>query len=155
MHRTISATLSLVLFSAVPALAAAATDFTGPAGWSVVDNPAPPAPNQTIKQWHLAGDISTLIFIKDPSTPYSDALDAIEKNFSTNKIKAAADKDVPCQGKTGHVIEFGTGPSGHQTIINRVLVPDGPGVDTITYFRSDGSPFDPDVKKAETDFCGP
>jgi hypothetical protein len=142
---------------AVAATAAAASAdtvaFVGPAGWSHSPPPATSDPNRTIDQWHISGDIATVTFIKDTSTAYSDALAVVQKNVTTNSIKTSADKDVPCRGTTGHVIEFGFGPDGHRVIINRLMVPDGTGVDSITYSRSDGSPFDSDVKAAETAFC--
>ena len=100
-----------------------------------------------------------LVDICEPTESYSagrfvaDALAAIEKNFSTNKIRPATDKDVPCQGKTGHEIDFAVGPEGHQLIIHRVIVPDGTGIDTVTYARADGTVFDPDVKKSEDAYC--
>ena len=105
-------------------------------------------------QWHIAGDVSTVTFIADPSNPYADALAAIEQNFKTNGIKPATNKDTTCQGKAGHIVEFTTGPDGHKIVINRLLVPYGQGVITVTYARSDGSPFDADVKKSETTYCG-
>ncbi len=93
-------------------------------------------------------------YIRDGSAPYAGALATILKNFSDNNIKPAMNKDITCQGKTGHVVEFATGPDGKKVLINRMLVPDGTGVVTITYARSDGSDFDNEVKKSETTFCG-
>jgi hypothetical protein len=139
---------------AAPAFAATDVAFIGPSGWSHVDNSAGQVdPNRKIDQWHIAGDVASVTFIKDSATPYADALGLIKTNFETNKIKPSQDKDFMCQGKTGHVVEFATGPDGHKIVINRILVPDGAGVDTITYVRADGNPFDPDVKKSETDYC--
>jgi len=129
--------------------------FVGPAGWSHNTPSATPNPSRLVDQWHIAGDIATVTFTKDMTTTYTDALAAIETNFSTNKIKPATDKDMPCQGKTAHVVEFTTGPDNLQTVINRLLVPNGDGIETITYFRSGGTPFDPAVKKSEMDFCTP
>jgi hypothetical protein len=137
--------------SQAAALADAVSDFAGPAGWSKVDVPSAD-PSRTVSQWHIAGDVSSLTFIKDTSTAYADAIGAIQKNFTTNNIKPSFDKDVPCRGKTGHQVEFLVGPDGHQITINRIVVPDGNGIDTITYSRPGGT-FDPDVKKAETAFC--
>lgn len=138
---------------AAPAFAATDVAFIGPAGWSHVDSSAQADPNRKIDQWHIAGDVASVTFIKDSQTAYADALALIKNNFSTNKIRPSQDKDFPCQGKTGHVVEFTTGPDGHQIVINRILAPDGAGVDTITYVRADGNPFDSDVKKSETDYC--
>lgn len=142
----------VVVFVAVSSSALAAADFAGPAGWSPVAVPVSNDTTRSYKQWHL-GDVATVTYIKDASVPYADALGTITKNFSTNNIKATTDRDVPCQGKTAHMIEFTTGPDGHRIVINRMLVPDGNGVQTITYTRQDGSVFDNDVKKAETEFC--
>jgi hypothetical protein len=127
--------------------------FVGPASWSHSPPSGATDATRMVDQWHISGDVSTLTFIKDSSSAYSDALGAIEKNFSTNNIKASMDRDVPCRGITGHVVEFAYGPDGHRIVINRLLVPDGAGLDTITYARSDGSAFDPDVKTAEAAFC--
>ncbi len=139
-------------FAAVSAAAVAAADYAGPLGWSPVAVPTSTDTTRTYKQWHL-GDVATVTYIKDTSLAYADALGNIQKNFSTNKIKATTDQDLPCQGKTAHVIEFTTGPDGHRIVINRVLAPDGSGVQTITYTRQDGAVFDSDVKKSETAFC--
>ena len=145
---------SIVLLCALAATAApaAAADFVGPPGWPAVPVPTSTDVSRTFKQWHL-GDVATVTYIKDASLSYTDALGNIQKNFSTNNIKPSIDKDEPCQGKNGHVVEFTTGPDGHRIVINRVLVPDGNGVQTITYTRQEGSVVDNDVTKAETDFC--
>ena len=133
---------------------AADVAFAGPSGWSHTSVTASPDPARKFEQWHISGDTATTItFIKDGSTAYAGALGLIEKNFADNKIKPAIDKDVPCQGKTGHVIEFATGPENHKIAINRMLVPDGAGVVTITYSRPDGAAFDPDVQKSEMAYC--
>jgi hypothetical protein len=128
--------------------------FPGPSGWSHMASTTAPDPNRTVDQWHIAGDVASVTFIKDATTPYADAVAAIEKNFSTNKIKPAVDKDVPCQGKTGHEVDFNVGPDGHQLIIHRIVIPNGNGIATVTYARSDGTAFDTDVKKSETAYCG-
>jgi hypothetical protein len=127
--------------------------FPAPSGWSHNAPAAAADPARTVEQWHIAGDVASVTFVKDTGTAYSDALAAIETNFRTNKIRPATDKDVPCQGKTGHEIDFATGPEGHQLIIHRVVVPDGAGIDTVTYARADGTVFDPDVKKSEETYC--
>ncbi len=132
---------------------AAEVAFGGPPGWAHADATAPaPGATRTVDQWHL-GALSTVTFVKDDSVAYADALATIEKNFSANSIKPAIDKDLSCQGKTGHVIDFSTGPDGHKIAINRVLVPDGSGIVTITYTRADGSTFDEGVQKAESAYC--
>src|SRR5271156_6637070 len=147
------AAILTIVFTAVAPAGAATVAFLGPSGWSADDTSAQSTPTRRVLQWHLAGDISTVTFVDDTGTAYADALAAIEKNFSTNKIKPSIDKDVTCQTKTAHVIEFVTGPDGHQTEINPMLVPDGAGIATITYFRSDGTSFDPAVQKSEPAFC--
>ena len=73
--------------------------------------------------------------------------------FTTNNIKPSFDKGLPCRGKTGHEVDFAVGPDGHQILIQRVVVPDGNGIDTVTYTRTTGTIFDPEVKKSETTFC--
>jgi hypothetical protein len=150
--RKVSLLCSLFLL-ATGLSAAANPGFPSPAGWSHNAPPATTDPTRVVEQWHIAGDVASVTFIKDTGTAYSDALAAIEKNFSTNKIRPATDKDVPCQGKTGHEIDFAVGPEGHQLIIHRVIVPDGTGIDTVTYARADGTVFDPDVKKSEDAYC--
>jgi hypothetical protein len=130
------------------------TAFIGPAGWSHSD---PSTGDSTVKieRWHLPGDdLQSLTFIVDPNTPYTDAMAAIQKNFTTNHLKASVDKDLACKGVQGHVIEFATGPDGHKIIINRILLPNGTGVESITYSRGEGNPFDDDVKKSIAIFCG-
>jgi hypothetical protein len=148
--------LAAAMVAAVFSASAAFADvpFPPPSGWSHSGAPASTDPNHEFDQWHIPGDVATVTFIKDRTTAYADALATIEKNFSANNIKPNTDKDVPCQGKTAHVIEFAAGPAGKKIVINRMLVPDGPGVDTITYARSEGTSFDSDVQKSESTFCG-
>jgi hypothetical protein len=144
--------ISFTSVMAQPASAPSA-DFVGPSGWSHAA-PNTADPNRTIQQWHISGDVTSLTFVKDTSTTYDAAIGALVKNFTTNNIKPTTDRDVPCRGKTSHIVEFSIGPDGHQIIIHRMVVPDGAGVDTVTYARSVGVAFDPDVKKSETMFCG-
>jgi len=155
LFRTTIVSLSVIgLALATPVTARAAdVPFAGPAGWSHVAIPAGSDASRKVEQWHIAGDVATVTVIKDGATPYADSLGTVEKNFSDNKIKPAMDKDTPCQGKTAHVIEFATGPDNKKIVLKRVIVPDGKGVVTITYARSDGSAFDPDVEKSLTAFC--
>ena len=112
--------LSLLMLATTSGIALADSPpaFVGPPGWSH-NPPAATDPNRTIDQWHLSGDVSSVTFIKDTSTTYTDAVAAIEKNFSTNKIKPAADKDMSCRGTTAHLVEFAIGPDGHQVDIQR------------------------------------
>ena len=142
------------LIAAPIAASAVEVVYAGPAGWSHVDVGAPADPKHAFAQWHIAGDISTVTYIADGTTAYADALANIHKNFSDNRIKASIDKDVSCRGGAAHVIEFSTGPESKKVVINRMLVPAGDGVVTITYARSDGSTFDRDVEKSESTFCG-
>jgi hypothetical protein len=135
------------------AVAAADVAYTGPAGWSHVESPPSTDTTRKVEQWHIAGDVGSVTYTQDSATAYADTLSAIEANFKKNNIKPATDKDMPCQGKIGHVVEFTFGPDGHKIVINNLLVPNGAGVDKIVYAREDGSQFDPDVKKSETAYC--
>jgi hypothetical protein len=140
-----------IVFCAAPGLAAA-TVFTSPSGWSE-DTALSSDPAHPTMQWHLPGDPSTSLTFSQTTRAYDDALGAIRTNLTTNKIKASVDKDITCQGKTGHVVEFSAGPDGHKIVINRMLVPTSDGVIAITYTRDDGTAFDSDVKKSEDTWC--
>lgn len=154
MLKTIVSTSALCALLAAP-VAATGVAFPAPVGWSRVPVPPSTDASRSFEQWHIAGDIATVTFIRDDSAAYGDALATISKNFSDNNIKPSTNKDMPCQGKTAHVVEFVTGPTGKRVVINRMLVPQGAtGLFTITYARSDGSDFDSEVKKSETSFCG-
>ncbi len=122
------AALGIALLAPVAALAAP-TDlvYAGPTGWSHVDMPAASDPSRFVAQWHIAGDIATVTYMKDATTPFADALANIHK-------------DVPCRGTSAHVI-------------NRILVSSGPGVSMITYVRADGTKPDGDVTTSVTAFC--
>ena len=147
----LTTTLALGVAFAGPALADAPA-FVGPSGWSTVQS-TPTDPAHPLLQWHIAGDSTTSLTYIRTTQSYDDSLGAIRTNLSTNKIKPAIDKDMPCQGKTAHVVEFAAGPDEHKIVINRLLVPQPDGVAAITYAHADGTPFDPDVKKAETVYC--
>jgi hypothetical protein len=139
--------------SLLPTATSAATGFEGPPGWTRTDVGSP-TPTRTISQWQIAGDTSTSItFIQDSSITYAATLAAMSKNFSDNAIKLAVNKDIACVGGTGHVVEFTAGPDGSRTIFNRLVLPEGEGVATLTYTRADGNAFDDDVRKAEAAFC--
>lgn len=128
--------------------------FVGPSGWSTDSSVgASNDATRTIMQWHLPGDTSTSLTYLRSKGSYDDALTAIHTNITTNKMKPAVDKDMPCQGKTAHVVEFATGPDGHKIVINRLLVPTTDGVAAITYAHADGTPPDPAVQKSETAYC--
>ncbi len=144
-----------VLFAtaAAPCLAAPPA-FVAPAGWRA--NPPDqnaPATASPVMQWHVPGDTTTSLTFLHTSQSYDDSLGAIHTNLATNKIKPAVDKDLPCQGKTAHVVEFTVGPDAHKIVMNRLLVPMLDGVAAITYSHEDGSKPDPDVVKAESDYC--
>jgi hypothetical protein len=135
---------------------AAGASFSGPSGWSHVAQPATD-PTRKLDQWKLGGDATdagqTVTYISDTSASYDDALGLIKKNFADNHIKPTVDADKTCQGKQGHVVEFMFGPAGKEVIINRLLVPEGTGLVTITYSRAKDYGFDDDVKKAIDTFC--
>ncbi len=146
---------SIALVASLAGVARAAdVAFPAPDGWSHVAVPPSTDATRTFDQWHIAGDISTVTFVRDASGVYADALAAILKNFSDNNIKPSKNVDTPCQGKTAHVVEFATGPDAKKVVINRMLVPAATGLVTITYARADGSEFDKDVKKSVSTFCG-
>jgi len=138
------------------AFAAAEGAFTGPSGWSHVAAPTPD-PARKFEQWRLAGapndPAQTVTYIADTTTSYADALAMIKKNFADNNIKPKLDKDTTCQGRQGHEVEFLVGPEGKGVITNRLLVPDGSGVVSITYVRGQTDNYDDDVKKAVTSYC--
>jgi hypothetical protein len=140
-----------IAFSAAPCLAAA-TVFASPPGWSE-DTALSSDPAHPTMQWHLPGDPSTSLTFSQTTRAYDDSLAAIHTNLTTNKIKPSIDKDITCQGKTGHVVEFAAGPDGHKIVINRMLIPTSDGVIAITYTRDDGVGFDSDVKKSEDAYC--
>jgi hypothetical protein len=140
-----------IAFSAAPVLAAA-TVFVSPSGWSE-DTAISSDPAHPTMQWHLPGDPATSLTFSQTTRAYDDSLGAIRTNLTTNKIKPSVDKDITCQGKTGHVVEFSAGPDGHKIVINRTLVPTSDGVIAITYTRDDGVGFDADVKKSLDTFC--
>ncbi len=145
------------LLAVIPTLAFAAdVAFVGPTGlWRHVDVPAQPDAARKIEQWRISGDpAQTLTFIIDTTSSYADALALFKKNFATNHIKASLDADRTCQRQQGHVVEFMTGPEGHEIVINRLLFPQGQGIVTITYARGKEFDFDPDAKKAIDKYCG-
>ena len=140
-----------VALLAAPCLADGTT-FVGPSGWTA-DTAASADPAHPLMQWHLSGDTTTSLTYSRTTRTYEDSLAAIHANLVANKIKSSVDKDVPCQGKTAHVVEFYAGPDGHRIAINRMLVPTSDGVAAITYAHEDGTPFDPDVTKSEAAYC--
>jgi len=148
---------ALASFVAPAAAAAAAPVFVGPPGWSHVAPQTTPDATRSVDAWKLGGDATdpgqTVTYISDTTASYADTLALIKKNFSDNHITPSVDVDRPCQGKQAHIVEFKIGPSGHEVIINRILVPEGTGLVTITYSRAKDYGFDDDVKKAIDTFC--
>ena len=140
--------MTLGLFAVAPATAADIV-FAGPPGWDKAAAMPSTDTARSVQQWQHSGDVQSLIVIRDTATSYDDALATIEKNLSGNQIKPSTDADRTCAGKTSHVVEFTTGP----VTINRIVVPDGAGIVTITYTRTAGAKFDGDVKKSEESFC--
>jgi hypothetical protein len=133
--------------------ASAAVSFTGPAGWSHVDQPNSDGVHK-FDQWRLPGDPpQTVTVIQDSSMTFADALASVRKNFADNHIRPGIDKDETCLGRPSHTVEFTVGPDGHQITVNRMIVPDGTGVVTITYARGKDYDYDADAKKALTTFC--
>ncbi len=141
--------VTLALAGTVGSARAADIAFAGPPGWDKASVAPSTDTARSVQQWQHSGDVQSLIVIRDTSTSYDDALAAIAKNLSSNQIKPATDADRACAGKTAHVIEFTTGP----VTINRIVVPDGSGIVTITYTRPAGAKFDGDVKKSEEAYC--
>jgi hypothetical protein len=144
---------------AAVATAASAADtvaFTLSSPWTAGESQAAADGSRKFNQWHVPGDPTTTVtLIEDTTTSYTDSLGMIEKNFSDNHIKTSINKDFTCAGKTAHDVEFATGPDGHQVTINRILIPDGTGVMTVTYARaaSDGG-WDKAVLDSVKAYCG-
>jgi len=150
--KTLVSLVALVASATVATAASAAITFTGPSGWSHVEQPNSDGTHK-FEQWRLSGDPpQTVTVIEDSSTAYADALAAVRKNFSDNHIRPSIDKDDTCLGHTSHTVEFSVGADG-QIVINNMLIPDGNGVIKVTYARGKGFDYDPDVKKAVTAFC--
>ena len=143
-----------VATAAVASPVALPLEFPGPSGWTQTAVQSP-TPTRKVLQWRLAGTAATsLTFLSDAATAYSEALAALKKSLSDNGVQPAVNKDVACRNATGHVVEFTTGPDGSQIVIHRMYVPDGTGTDMITYTRAVGNDFDGEVKKSESAFCG-
>ncbi len=160
MLRPLLGTLALTagLIGMLGSLAAAGNGpaFTLGFPWKFVDPDAnaPPPATRKSSQWHIPDEVDTFTLVDDSTQSYADSLTLIETNFSSNHVKPAVNKDLTCDGKTGHMVEFSAGPPGHQVIINRVLLPETPtaGVLTFTYVRSDKD-WDPAVIKSMKAFC--
>jgi|HubBroStandDraft_6_1064221.scaffolds.fasta_scaffold488440_1 hypothetical protein len=152
--RTLVSLVALLASASVVTAAMAAATFPAPSGWRHVEQPNSSSDGtHKFDQWKLAGDPpQTITVIEDSTMSYSDALAAVKKNFTDNHIKPAIDKDETCLGRASHNVEFSVGTDG-QIIINNLLVPDGNGVIKVTYARGKGFDYDPDAKKAVTDFC--
>jgi hypothetical protein len=159
MQRTVAASFGLLAWvtaSVVPAFGAQIA-FVGPKAWSKVDTGQTSTDtSRTFDQWKLGGgqEAQTVTVIHDTTTSYDTSLATMLKNFGDNGIKPTTNKDVTCQGRTAHVVEYQIGPEGHEYITNRMLLSDGAtGVVTVTYSRAKGYNFDDDVKEAEDTFC--
>jgi len=100
MLRTIVTSSALGALLAAPVLAAGVA-FPAPDGWSPVAVPPSTDAARTFAQWHIAGDIATVTFIRDASVAYADALTTIQKNFSENNIKPTTNKDNRVSGQDG------------------------------------------------------
>jgi hypothetical protein len=146
-------TVALALPAGLGVAALADPSFTLAPPWSHVDQATAGDTTRKFDQWHISGESDSVTMISDSTTAYADAVALIEKNFTDNKIKPAIDKDFTCNAKPSHVVEFAAGPEGHKIIINRILIPNGTGVITITYARSDQD-VDPEYKKSITAYCG-
>jgi hypothetical protein len=151
--RTIVSIAAAAAGLSLAAAASAAVTFQGPDGWHHSAQPSADGKVQ-IDQWKLSGDPpQSVTVIQDTGTTYADALSAVTTNFSTNHIKPSIDKDQTCIGRASHVFEYTFGPDGNQSTVNRLVVPDGTGVVTITYARGSKDDFDSDVRKSITTFC--
>jgi hypothetical protein len=159
MQRIAAASLSLLTWVAASVLPASSAQiaFVGPKAWSKVDTGQTSTDtSRTFDQWKLGSgqESQTVTVIHDSTTSYDTSLATMLKNFSDNSIKPSTNKDVTCQGRTAHVVEYQIGPDGHEFITNRMLLSDGAtGVVTVTYSRAKGYGFDDDVKAAEDAFC--
>ena len=152
----IALALAFVAGTTVAIAAAADIAFVGPSGWNHVA-PANADATRKFDQWKLnvggSDPTETLTYVADNSASYSDALALVHKNFNDNHIKPSVDDDTTCRGKQGHMIEFKSGPEGNSIIIDRMMVPQDPGLITITYARGEKWPYDDDVKKSIDTFC--
>jgi hypothetical protein len=149
-----AAGLSGVLMS--PAVAQTPAPFALGFPWTKIATD-PPAPDATRKQtqWHISGASDTFTMVDDSTASYTDAMAAIQKNFTDNHVKPSVNKDFTCAGKAGHIVEFTAGPDGHQVVINRLLLPETPasGLVTFTYLRTDKD-WDDSVLKSMKAYCG-
>ena len=145
----------VTLIAAGAAAASADPGLVPPAGWTHVDSTGAPDPQRTFDTWKQssAPGSQTLTLIKDLSSTYADAVARVKKNFADNNIHAAVDEDKTCQGVTGHVFEFTTGPDSSKFVVDRTIVPLGTGVETLTYVRSEKQPFDNEVKTSIAAWC--
>lgn len=154
--------MSLKTFVSIAAVAAglslataasAAVTFVGPDGWSHTGAPSSDGTHK-FDQWKLGGDPpQTVTVIQDSGTTYADSLAAVKKNFAENHIRPGIDKDQTCLGRPSHDVEYTVGPEGHQIVVNRLIVPDGTGVVTVTYARGEKDDPDKDVQTAMKNFC--
>src|SRR5579883_3034968 len=131
-----AALVSPVITTALLGIAIAAPKpFPAPNGWNAVQQQAPPG--STIQIWtHDSGPLQqTLTVLDDPTTPYTDAVQIVQKNIAANKFKVTVNKDQTCNGQSGHFFEMSYGPDVGKVAVDRLIVPDGAGTLTITYMR--------------------
>ena len=153
--RSVAAAALLAL--ALCGLAVAAPKaFTGPTGWDEVQSQAPATGTQTFQMWkHGSGDLQqSVIFLSDPSTTYDDLVQRIHKNIVDNKFKVNADKDVSCDGRSGHLFSMAYGPDVKRMAVDRLVLPNGQGVVQITYMRPEPEPFANEVSTDLNGYCG-
>jgi hypothetical protein len=136
------------------AASAAVKPFPPPNGWNQVQQQAPPG--TTIMVWTKdSGPLQqTLTVVDDPNEPYSDAVDRVQRNITANKFKVTANRDLTCNGATGHVFAMAYGPDVGRIAVERLILPDGTGSAQITYMRPEPEPFSDDIKSNLNAYCG-
>jgi hypothetical protein len=146
--------VAVLLLGLYAVAAAAIKPFPPPNGWNQVQQQAPPG--STIMVWTKdSGPLQqTVTVVDDPSEPYTDAVDRVQKNISANKFKITANRDQPCNGATGHLFSMAYGPEVGRVAVDRLILPDGTGSAQITYMRPAPEPFSDDVKASLNSYCG-
>ena len=147
------ALLALALCSVA---SAAAKPFPAPSGWDQVQQQTPSGGPQAFQMWKRgSGELQqTVTFLNDPSTSYDDLVQRIHKNIVDNKFKVSLDKDLTCDGKSGHLFSIAYGPDAHRVAVDRLIVPDGSGAVQITYMRPEPEPFANEVSSDLNGYCG-
>ena len=128
--------------------------FPAPSGWDAVQQQAPPG--TTIQVWTRdSGPLQqTFTVIDDPTEPYDDAVQRIQKNIAANKFKISANRDQACNGTPGHLFAMAYGPDVGRVAVDRLILPDGPGSMQITYMRPEPEPFADEIKADLNAYCG-